>query len=452
MFRGISWIGKYYVYLMTLTALWVLFLNFHAQGQPGIFLSYLNSKQIILSWFDSSVLPSPALTTYPIWGYGFLLILTENKIIILLLQNFLGIFSAWFLIRHLERVYSPDQPFVIFVKVLTVISVPWFAFYSLQWPFGIAISLFMISLTLLTHTFLSEEPKIKILVLSGCLFGLALNFRSDFYLMPLGFAVIVWVLLKFKYSIAVKVSIWLVSIYVLLIPWGIYTKKVSGHYLLTTTDPGAVLFTGLGLLPENKWGITPKDEDPLMHLLLKQKFGKGSNYISYESDQFLKDKFIELIMEDPLEYIRKCIYIFPKILVGGTYFGEFYESKECFPYCHDRYREHMKNIRSNIWNFFDWDIRSIITFPFYWYSGVFSKVLVFVSYLVFPFTLFYSIKNRDLFIILVLSAIAYQTTLLTLAFYMPIYLTEVYFLHVINLSLAIHLLNQRFQARKPTLT
>jgi len=260
--------------------------------------------------------------------------------------------------------------------------------------------------------------------------------------MPLGFAVIIWAFLKFKRSIAGKVSIWVVSIYILLIPWGLYTINVSGHYLLTTTDPGAVLFTGLGQLPENKWGITPKDGDPLMHSLLKQEFGKEAYFISYESDQFLKDKFIELIVEDPFEYIRKCTYVFPKLLVGGTYFGEFYESKACFPHCHDWYHEHMRSIRSNIWNFFDLDIRSIITIPFYWYSGVLSKVLVFVSYLVFPFTLFYSIKNRDLFIILVLSAIAYQTTLLTLGFYMTVYLTEVYFLHVINLSLGIYLLKQ----------
>lgn len=447
--QTLGFLERHYVFLMSLTAFWVLFLNFDAQGQPGSFPLYLNSKDIILSWFDSTIIPKYGWTTYPMWGYGFMFILTENKTALLLIQNALGIFSAWFLIRHLEKEYSTEQPFVKYIKVIIILSTPWFALYSLQWPFGIAISLFMISLTLLTRAFLTEKPRLKTLVLSGGLFGLALNFRSDFYLMPLGFAVIAWALLKFKKSIAINASVWLVSIYIILIPWGLYTKHVTGHYMPATTDAGAVLFSGLGQLPDNKWGITPKDEDPLMRSLLKEKFGENAYFISYESDQFLKDKFIELVWEDPFEYLRKCIYVFPKILTGGTYFGEFHEAKTCFPNCYDRYLEHAKSFRLNIFNIFDWDIRSIISFPFIEYSRILSKMLVLISYLVFPFTLFYSLKNRDLFITLTLSAIAYQTTLLTLGFYLPVYLTEIYFLHVINLSLAIHLSNQWFQAKKP---
>jgi hypothetical protein len=344
-------IDKYYIAIMCLIAPLVIWLNFYGQGMQGIIPNYLDFKRIILGGFDPKAGHYEVLT-FPMWGYGWLFLITENKLILLLFQHILALFAVWFFIRYLEKNNLFTVEPIRLLKFLVVISVPWYAFHSLIWPYSIAISLFLISFTLFVDSFLSNKLSIRKLLLSGSLFGIVLNFRSDYYMMPIGFAIIVLIFTGFSVISMRKIAIWILSIYVMLIPWAIYTKHVTNHYLLTSTNSGHVFFIGLGNLPDNKWGITPFDGDPLMHGLIKEHFREEKSSLVYESEVFLKGEFKKRVIEDPKEYFRKCLYSFRAMITDGVYPGEFFESSDCYPDCLSKFKSMKVEFISKPLNFF----------------------------------------------------------------------------------------------------
>ncbi len=356
-------------------------------------------------------------------------------------------FAAWFFIRHLERKNIFSVKLHRLIKMLLVISIPWYAFHSLMWPYSVAVSLLLISFVLFLECFSSNELKFKKLVLSGILFGLVLNFRSDYYLMPIGFAVIVILFNKVKLLNVKKTAFWLLSIYIMLIPWLIYTKHVTGHYLLTSTNSGHVFFIGLGNLPDNKWGITPSDGDPLMHELIEKRFGKEKSSLVYESDKFLKKKFIQFVREDPLEYMRKCFYSFKAMLSGGVYGGEFYEKRECYPDCLKKINSGNVRLRHRILK--DpvgllKDGRVLLTII----SQITGRFLILMSFILLPFSALRALKDKKILFILLISAIVYQMAINIFAFHMLSYTSNMYFFHLINLAFGSRILWQYFFVKK----
>jgi hypothetical protein len=187
--------ARHYIPLMALMALMVLFLNFHGQGMSGILPHYRDFKTIILSGFDATAVPG-ATPTFPMWGYGWIFLLTESKIVILIFQNILSIFSIWFCFRLIEEnKYLPSDVMTL-AKLMMVIAVPWYAFHSLLWPYSISNSLIILALVLFVKAISSEQKALYPLLISGLLFGLALNFRSDYYLFPIGLIIIIGIMTK----------------------------------------------------------------------------------------------------------------------------------------------------------------------------------------------------------------------------------------------------------------
>ena len=68
-------------------------------------------------------------------------------------------------------------------------------------------------------------------------------------------------------------------ILLLLIPWGIYTYSRSNQFLLTSTNSGHTLFIGLGQLNNNKWNITPSDDDLKMNQILTQNLNTDHSQV-----------------------------------------------------------------------------------------------------------------------------------------------------------------------------
>ena len=429
-------------------ASFVMIFNWHAQGMQGIIPHYVDFKHIILSGFDPSV-GSTGTPTFPMWGYGWLFLITENKLVILIFQNGLAIFAAWLFIRYLEQNNILKTEAIRILKLLLVVSLPWYAFNSLMWPYSVAASLFAISFIFLVDFFSLENNKMGKLVISGVLFGLILNFRSDYYLMPIGLAVIVIICTRFEIS-AIKGSlVWLLSIYFMLLPWALYSKRATGHYLLTSTNGGHVMFIGLGNLPDNKWGIEPHDGDPVMHGLIDGKFGRGHSTMVYDSDQFLRHKFREMVREDPGEYLRKAIYSFRSMITHGVYPGEFFESPECHPDCWEEMTKG-KRIPTLVLEFLTEPTKYLVENSFrdlfiavvQVSSILFGVAVVFFSFLLFPLTAWVSFRRKNLFFILLLSCIAYQGALNVFAYDMASYTANMYFFHLINLSFGLALLNE----------
>ena len=435
--------SRHYVILMILMALIVLCFNFHGQGMSGILPHYRDFKNIILSGFDASTVPG-ATPTFPMWGYGWIFLLTENKLVILIFQNGLSIFSVWYCFRLMEEEkYFPTYAMTL-AKLLMVIAVPWYAFHSLLWPYSISNSLIVLALVLFVKAISLERKATYPILISGLLFGLALNFRSDYYLFPIGLVLIIGITTESKKQFLQKGALWLSLIYLTLVPWGLYANKSTGHFFITSTNSGAVLFIGLGSLPENKWGITPKDGDRKMQRAIQSHFGEKKSYVSYEADQFLKKAFLKIISEDPAHFAKKAMHNLKKTITGGTYQGEFYESLDCYPKCHINYLDNSDAIRSNLTHYFNLDIRYQMAISIYIYSGIFSRYLTLFSYLAFPFTLIYTFKKRNILLVAFLCSIAYQTAIIMVGNYMETYTTNILFFLLINLCLGIYLLIQFF--------
>jgi len=433
--------ARYYIPLMVLIAIMVLFLNFDGQRMSGILPHYIDFKKIILSGFDPATVPG-ATPTFPMWGYGWVFLLTENKLAILVFQNILSIFSIWFCFRLIEEnKYLPSDVMTL-AKLLMVVAVPWYAAHSLLWPYSISNSLIILALVMFVKAISSEQKTTYPLLISGLLFGLALNFRSDYYLFPIGLILILGITTEFNRQFIQKSVLWLALIFLVLVPWGFYTKNATGHFLITSTNSGAVLFIGLGSLPGNKWGITPKDGDPKMQRAIQSHFGENKSYVSYEADQFLKTAFFEIISEEPAHFGKKILHNLKKTVLKGAYQGEFYESADCRPQCHNNYRNNMDALRLKLSDYLNLDTRSQFTIPLYLYSGTFSRLLVLFSYLALPFTLIHSLKNRNLLMLTVLCLIAYQTAINMLGNYLQAYTSNMFFVLLINLCLGIYLLKQ----------
>ena len=107
-----------------------------------------------------------------------------------------------------------------------------------------------------------------------------------------------------------------------LIPWSNHTFSKTNHYLLNSTNTGHTLFIGLGQLPENYWGITPRDDDSKMKGFLINEFKQDTiSTVSHSSNEFLKKKFTRLILDNPWEWTKKCLYSLRLILLDPFYVG-----------------------------------------------------------------------------------------------------------------------------------
>ena len=81
-----KFIDKYYYLFMILLAPLFIWLNYYARNMHGILRYYEDFKRIILHGFD----PNAALhgvPTFPMWGYGWILLITENQLLLLIIQN-----------------------------------------------------------------------------------------------------------------------------------------------------------------------------------------------------------------------------------------------------------------------------------------------------------------------------------------------------------------------------
>jgi len=434
---------------MVLIASFVMRMNFHARDMAGLLHYYQNFKKIILAGFDPSAVPE-AIPTFPMWGYGWLMIITESPLALLIFQNALAIFSVGYMIRilHSEKILKSDA--LLYLKILLIVSIPWFAFHSLRWPNSIANSLFILSFTLFLRFFLGGEKGKRQILLSGLLFGIALNFRSDYYLLPLGWAAIICFFSTTRMATTKSLGVWLFVIYLMLTPWALYSKRATDHFLFTSTNGGAVLFIGLGAMPDNKWGITPVDGDPKMHEIIKTEFGPDASFLSPESDQHLKSVFLEYALKDPLEYSKKVLYVFRRLVTGGMYSGEFYESEECYPNCRSENKSRLQNIISDPIHYFSLERKVRVSTGMTLASIIIAKTIVFISFLTLPFAAFWGITHKNLPIILLHSSIIYFSLLISLSNYLASYTCNMYILHGINLAFCIQIARQYYFKPIPT--
>jgi hypothetical protein len=286
------------------------------------------------------------------WGYGAVVWLLDDKLLRLVVQAAAAVATLSCFIRVCERAALLPVAMLRLIRIAFVLLVPWHAYHALQWPYSISSSLFLVSFALLIQawaTTLAAKLRAKRLgacVLAGVLFGLGLNFRSDFYLFPIGILVLVWLLPAYR-PYRLEALAWLTAAYVCLLPWGLYVKTATGQFSITSSNGGHVLFVGLGQLPRNKWGITPFDGDPVMLRELREHFGYEHGSLDTEANAYLTRRWLHLILEDPVEYGKKVAFGSLLTLTNGAYSGEFQERLACQPNCRELMLQRFTAVRDD---------------------------------------------------------------------------------------------------------
>ncbi len=312
------------------------YLNRDALGMQGVYPDYVCFRSAIVAGLDPAAnhCPSP---TFPIWGYGWLLVATRTELALLLFQIVLAVGAAWLFLRSLEQAALVSARTTRLVKAILVVSVPWYAANALRWPYAEAASLLLVSIAVLALALARGDHRYRTYALSGLLLGIALNFRSDFIALPLAVGVIVLALDRQRLALAKRLGVWIAVVVLTLVPWVVYAHRATGHVLLTSTNSGHVLYISLGQLPGNPWGITPYDGDPRMHRELRAHFGRDVSSLTDASDRFLRSRFFQLVRQHPGAWLRKGVRNAAHTFTDGFYDGEFIQQSSCGSRCWARY-------------------------------------------------------------------------------------------------------------------
>jgi hypothetical protein len=395
----------------------------------GLLPYYMDYAEVIRGGFDPS-LASTGRPTFPMWGYGWIFLLTTNKLSICLIQAFLAALAIHTMLDYLQKKDFFGSNAIGILKVLILMSFSWIAIQFGLSPYSFAISLQIISLVYLFKGLESDcwRRTLLYISISALCFGLLLNFRSDYLyftsmIVPISFWSCGW------RKGLVASSVWIFIVYALLLPWALYTQKIVVEPLLKSTKSGHVFYIGLGNLPGNKWGITSEDSDPKMSEELIGALGEKGNSLTYEGDKWIKKRFVELIVADPLEYTKKVVYAASKTLVSGIYVPEFHNLRSnCIGDCKGEFISDV--INSPISALFE--SREKFFIYALSYLSIFTGIIfLLISYLVLPFVLIDSVHKKNIFLVTCCLMLLYQLAINAFAFQMKLYSTNIYFFSLI---------------------
>lgn len=442
--RVIDFVSSNYIFFMIPLSILVMYMNWHAPHEISALPRYDFFVRAIKSNFTTEYLP-----TFPMWGYAWFMLITQHKLALLCIQMIIGLCALYYAIKWIEESGGVTPHLLKILKLSLIFSIPWYSFYSIRWPNCIASSFFLLSITLLYKTIVQKEIHFGALLGSGLFFGLGLHFRSDYCLMPVGFVLLIVLFLRTK-RMASYMAVWFITIYICLIPWGLYTKKACGHYLLTSTNGGHVAFVGLGNDPYNRWAIGVTDFDPVMLKVVNDHF-KTSNHstLDYEADQLLKRTVISYIFEFPWDYFKKCLYSFYLVATQGFYPGEFFydQAGDILFLKKARIREVVVALLKQPLLM----VRNpLSTLKVFMTGGsyVAGVIVLFLSYLFLPLTLNVALRRRQLFMLLVIAALVYQTLINVMTQHRSDYPSTLYIFFLLNAMYGFSLLRAFFMNYK----
>lgn len=427
----------------------LIILTGSALSYPNLsFDLYFNSKYIEYSKYflsfckNSEFIFKSNTSAFPIWGYGLIHLLFKSKLNILIFQQLLNFFT---LVKLDQYLLNRKKKLIIYSRILILISLPYCFFHTQMWPKSVSSSILILAVLQLFYYL--ESKKIKNVIFSGLLFGVTCNFRSDYLILSftLPIFILLWELIERKEINArsFKILIVPISVLILLIPWGMYTFKKTGHYLLTSSNTGHVFFIGLGQLPNNIWKITPRDDDPKMHQTLLDEF-ETDQVIStgYSENKFLKEEFKKIIILNPIEWLKKCLFAFRLLVLDPFYVGNVGDFQK-------NGISNIKEIRSleeSIYNFnykktyslildtkWEFSIKEILQIMMTILTKIIGFLLFILTFMLFFYSLIKSkskiFKDRVLFLCFLI--IGYQCAISVFAFHMPVYNTSIYLIYVI---------------------
>ena len=427
-----------FYFLLVIIIIFCSYMNYNADKMDGLVWRYHQIADFISSGFSKNSSIIQGDVTFPMWGYGLIFSLTKSKFLIIVFQQILTLLTILFIDLSIYSFkWSNHSRFLFRLSIL--LSFNWFFFHTSLWPYSISSNLLLLSLFLLLHFF--YRNKFIYIILSGISFGLVVNFRSDYYYFAyfLFFVIIILRVFKKLNFKTIRFVFWIIIITIMLIPWGIYTYKITGHYLQTSTNGGHVIFISLGQFPNNNWGITQRDNDPKMRLLLKDKFGDSISSVEYKADVFLKKQWFESIRNDPGEYIKKACFNVFQVFRSPFYIGDIEKSNFTTNFTtkkHEMLRERIKNNLNHLelnklLKLFFSSKNYILFFPLL--INIWG-ILIFSMYIYFQIR-FLLRKKLSVFsdpvAIIFSTIIFYQLALIIFTYFMPSYNSNTYIIYVI---------------------
>jgi hypothetical protein len=431
---------KLFYLLLTIVITLTTILNWNANLMEGILPYYKNFTNFILNNFQYNGNEFKNVYTWPMWGYGFILLL-KYKFIIIFLQQLFSIF-----VIILVRIYlkiNLNKKTLNFVSIIILCSLPWHFFQVSLWPYGISANLLTISLIMISIGV--ERSKKKYVIISAIAFGIMLNLRSDYYYFALviGVVLVIFGLLKGRTKELSLYSLyWLSIVFITLLPWAVYTYKYSDKSALVSSNSGHVFYISLGQLPNNKWNIAPIDEDLTMRKFIDSSISTNESTLTTKSNKLLMTQFIFLIKKNPEEYFKKCIYNLKSFLINPFYLGSVHLNKNNIEKIKIELKEQVKfkkYLKAFTLIYYEFGI--LIVFPILSYLiGQIVLILVLISMYK---SLIKIIKNGELILInlLIILVFLYQLALSIFAYYIPVYTTNIFLLLIILIGYNLNLKN-----------
>jgi hypothetical protein len=377
--------------------------------------------------------------TFPTWGYSWLLLISDNKKIIILLQSML----MYFCVVYFDNVVRSSK----LLSEQGLAAFRWLIFFSSSaisvaatpTPYGLMIGLLLVICGILMR---AEKKSGWILrySLAGVVLGVLLNFRSDYIYLPVFIFVFLFSRLG-VFAAAKRSFVFSCSTLILLIPYGMYNYKYDGSYSLTSSNGGHVFYIGLGKLPNNPWGIQPHDDDPSMRDFVEQNLGKPASTLTRSADVLLKRQFVANVVEYPFQYFKKVVFSFFLTAVSGVYVPEFVSFTDA---C--RRGDCMERMIASLRTLDVVEIAKSADFlHVYTYISIgYGIVLFFFSSVGFAY-LAAHIRSIPIPIGFCLCVFAYQLVLNSFAFQMKLYSTNVFFVGLLLLVYCFHRSSLRFE-------
>lgn len=418
--------------LIWLIAPLVLLLHKNHREGLGVFKYYVDQANIIANNFSipSSIYGSPE---YPMWIYGWLLTLTEDPNVIVIFQMVLAVSSICLFIYMAMVDKLADRGAISIFSFILLISIPWYALHSVLGPYSVASSL-LVLLSIFTVRLIKElgTKSINFLLCWICLV-LLLQTRSEYLVFWPGLILFVLICRCVSLSIFIRLLTVFLAAILFVVPWGLYSNNIDKHWHLTTGGGYEALIVSLGQLPDNKWGVIARDDEPRIYHAIKKYYGENVHPFTYRAAIPLKNKFFDLVYEKPYEWARKVVWIGFKVITGGTFEGEFYapgddRAQKCVS-CLKRLKSgELPSRWGDVLSF-----KCILMAA----SKILGILVVFISYLLLPVGLYIAIKNKNIFHIIIIYCMLFQIAVSSVFLYKTRFTSIIYPMILLNLCITV---------------
>ena len=426
--------SKYYYLILSALAFFFTWLNWENQMMGGIIWYYEDFAEFIRSGMSSQYEFKSGTPGFPLWGYGFIIFLLKSKSLIIIIQQAFNLVCIFLIERLLVNLDFAAKQISLY-RIFLLLSFCWYLFHSAYWPYSFATLFLILSLLLLCLGI--KTDRVKYFILSALLYGLVLNFRSDYlyyfiFLVPVG---LVWIFLN-KQNGLNKFLLWSGLVLTMMIPWLLHTKTHTGRAVMFSSNGGHHLFISLGQLPENTWGITADDNDPLMRQIVDDKVGKQERTVGHQADKVLREEWKQRVKSNPAEYFKKCLFnlysLFTRPFTHGEVYRKFVKDEKEIIRLKGEVKKDIQsfNLMNLFKKFFD---------PTY-FGFLLSFLINLCSIILFLVLAYFFIKGlafyrekifQSLLLSISYSIIVYQIALQTLVYYLPNYHTNVLLFYVI---------------------